>query len=251
MLVFLAVVPPIAHVQYTRCARAQEREEKVTCVPQASIVPLPPKPPPRRTDQLSSPQTTAAKHLALKKTHITSIMDVADQWMLEYLPGFLPDPLPQLLHEHVLHPHAYVQVLKRKAMHLLARLFNAAYPFLSPVADRLARALHDSPDLVVLAALLVALAAALQVLLYVRRVVAWGVRLALRMAFWAGVVALGAVVWRRGLEESVRDVVVAGGKVAGYAAAIGEVWMAEYRRYEAQTQRVAQAGAGAGARRQR
>lgn len=40
--------------------------------------------------------------------------------------------------------------------------------------------------------------------------------------------------WQRGFEESARDVVLVGGKVAGYAAVVKDIWLTEYKKYEGQ-----------------
>lgn len=109
-------------------------------------------------------------------------------------------------------------------------------PLLEPLLDRLARALRDSPDVVVLALFVLALFLALRVLAWARRVVLWLTALLFRVVFWSCVAALGAVVYRRGMEQTARDVVVVGAKIAGYGAAVRDVWWKEYRRYEAQQQ---------------
>lgn len=56
----------------------------------------------------------------------------------------------------------------------------------------------------------------------------------MRVAMWGILVALAAWVWERGVWESVRDVVILGGKVGGYMAVLKEVWLSEYNKYEAQ-----------------
>lgn len=64
--------------------------------------------------------------------------------------------------------------------------------------------------------------------------VAWVTGLMFRLVFWACVAAAAAVVVQRGPEQTVRDAVVVVSKVAGYGAALRDVWVSEYRRYEAQ-----------------
>lgn len=64
----------------------------------------------------------------------------------------------------------------------------------------------------------------------------WFTALLMRIVFWSCVVAGLAVVYQRGMEQTARDVVVIGAKIAGYGAAIRDVWWKEYRRYEAQQQ---------------
>lgn len=82
-------------------------------------------------------------------------------------------------------------------------------------------------------------------------------RLAARFTFYAGIVALGASVYHRGVERSWDDAVSFGGTLLGWAVMVKDLWMSEYQRYEEQAQsggysgRQAQAGAGAGSWRNR
>lgn len=115
-------------------------------------------------------------------------------------------------------------------------------PAVQPLLDRLNTALTNSPDVVVLLFVLVLFFLALQVLAMMRRMVAWVTGLMFRLVFWACVVATVAVLVQRGPDQTVRDAVVVVSKVAGYAAALKDVWVSEYRRYEAQQ------SAGPGAR---
>lgn len=113
--------------------------------------------------------------------------------------------------------------------HVLAVLTHMALPLYVRARDFLLA----SPDIVGVVVALVALFAAVEILLVTRRVLAWFVRLALRLAFWAVVVAVGAAVWQRGIENSVRDLVALGAALTGYSVAIGKIWVNEYNRYDA------------------
>lgn len=91
-----------------------------------------------------------------------------------------------------------------------------------------------------------ALVLAVQVLSWIRRAVAWFARLLFRLAFWT-CVALGvAFVWQRGPEQTARDAVVVVSKVVGFGAAMRDVWVSEYRRYEAQGNHGGGGGGGGG-----
>lgn len=111
---------------------------------------------------------------------------------------------------------------------------NTMAPILDPLLARLDAILTNSPDIVVLFVLVLVLVLVVQVLAWVRRVMLWITGLVFRALFWAAVVAGLAFVWQRGPEQTVRDVVVVVSKVAGYGAALRDVWLSEYRRYEAQ-----------------
>ena len=151
------------------------------------------------------------------------------------------------MNQHLLSPSSPLQTLRRQFADLLSTLYNEVMsPVLRPVLDRAAQALINSPDVVVLAAVVVVLLLALQVLLWVRRVVAWFTALVLRLVFWACVVAVVAAVWQRGPDQAARDLAAFVGVVAGYAGLLyrytRDVWLREYERYEAQQSQGARAG---------
>lgn len=150
------------------------------------------------------------------------------------LSAFLPPELVDSIHTHLLHPHAPLQVLKRNAIIQAQRLFNAAYPVLQPLFERLLNVMAENQGLVGVIASLLVLATVLVVLNWIRRLLLWWTRLTLRIASWAAFVAVAAWVWDRGVFESARDVAVVGGKIVGYLALLKDVWVDEYNRYEAQ-----------------
>jgi len=94
-----------------------------------------------------------------------------------------------------------------------------------PYLDSALRTLHASPAILSLAALLLLLIIAMQILYFVRRVMMFWFRVVMRLVFWGVVGVLVAVVWQRGVERTVGDLVHWGGEV-------GEVWAREYRRWE-------------------
>lgn len=154
-----------------------------------------------------------------------------------------------LLNQHVLNPSSPLQTLRRQFADLLSTLYNEIMaPLLQPVLDRLAQALNNSPDVVILAVAVVVFLLALQVLLWVRRLVAWFTALVLRLVFWSSVVVVIAVIWQRGPDQSAKDLAAIVGVVTGYGSLVyrytRDVWLREYERYEAQQSRGAAAGQG-------
>ncbi len=109
------------------------------------------------------------------------------------------------------------------------------YRFVEPAVDRVTLALYNSPDIVVLVFVVLVIALTIQVLAWVRRIMMWWTRLAFRVVFWTFVIGLIAAVWERGLEASLRDAIVIASKIAGYAAAVKDIWMREYQKYDAQS----------------
>ena len=103
---------------------------------------------------------------------------------------------------------------------------------LAPIVDRVSAALAASPDLVILVFLAVLLLFFVQLLAYIQRVMLFWTRLAFRMVFYTGVVLFGAIVWQRGVLESMNDLVVLSSKVVGFVVGVGDVFVKEYRRYE-------------------
>ncbi|TQV99707.1 hypothetical protein IF1G_01922 [Cordyceps javanica] len=161
--------------------------------------------------------------------------------------SLLPADKAALVHHHVLRADAPLQVYFAAARDSVTRGAGAAYPYVEPLVERLLAWTHAS-ELGALLVPLAILAAAVVVMNWVRRVLLWWTRLALRAVLWATLAALAAWVWQRGLQASARDVAVLGGRVAGYAALVREIWWREYRRYEEQ-QNMGRATAGGGGRR--
>lgn len=147
---------------------------------------------------------------------------------------YIPEHSLEFVHEHVLHPHSHVQTIKREVLTVVRNVTAAMYPVLEPLFDRLAQAIYRSPDIVVLGFFLVVLFVAVQIMSWVRRMLAFWTRVAVRLVFWAAVVATLSFVYQRGVEESVRDAVVFGGKLLGFAASVRNIWLQEYQKYQAQ-----------------
>ncbi|KAK3330418.1 hypothetical protein B0H66DRAFT_611936 [Apodospora peruviana] len=170
-------------------------------------------------------------------------MDLPVQWALGLVHGLLPSTTIEFINQNILAPSSPVQSLRRTAVATASSASRQMWPVVAPLADRLMQALYASPDIVVLIVFLFILLVAVQILNWTRRVMMCLTVLAFRLAFYAGLVALAAAVWQRGLEASVRDAVVVGSKLYGYAMGLKDVFVREYQRYEAQQ---AQAAAGGG-----
>ncbi|CBX92596.1 hypothetical protein IAQ61_006016 [Plenodomus lingam] len=100
----------------------------------------------------------------------------------------------------------------------LARTLQA---HLTPFLTRLI----TQPDVASILLLLVALFISMKVLDMMYRAVLFWINLALRLAFWGGVLALGMWVWTRGPEGFVEDV-----------TGLTEYWLAEYRRFSGEVE---------------
>ncbi|KAH6854505.1 hypothetical protein B0I37DRAFT_32648 [Chaetomium sp. MPI-CAGE-AT-0009] len=156
-------------------------------------------------------------------------MDDSLPWTLSLLTDILPpETLIYLarLQTTLLSPTGPLQTVRDA----LAQLTDMLTPHLAAALDRLVTILSASPNVVAAAVLVVLAIVILQILSLVRRVVLFWTRVAFRLLFWAGVALLFSWAWQRGMERSVRDAAVAGGKVAGWLAGAGEAWWREYEK---------------------
>lgn len=117
--------------------------------------------------------------------------------------------LPRLLPPSVANP---ILTLLTTALGLTRTLQAHLTPFLTRLITQ--------PDIASILLLLVALFISMKVLDMLYRAVLFWINLALRLAFWGGILALGMWVWTRGPEGFVEDV-----------TDLGEYWMGEYQRY--------------------
>jgi len=145
--------------------------------------------------------------------------------------AFLPDNYLHFLARHVLNPRSPLQLLKAQAASVASGAGDMVFPVVKPLLDRVTLALWNSPDVVVLGTLLLALYLAVQLVFMAKRLVVWWTGVAVRILWYAALAALAAAVWQRGLEATLRDLFVLGGKLMGYAVVIKEIWVREYNRY--------------------
>ncbi|KAK8049694.1 hypothetical protein PG994_011424 [Apiospora phragmitis] len=141
----------------------------------------------------------------------------------------------QLLQDNLLHPQTPFQIIGRSVWQRTQQVFQAAVPVVQPLVNRALTALNDSPDIVIVGAVLVFIVAALQFLFWVQRVVLFWTRMTMRLIFYAVLAGALAVVWQRGPEAAIRDIVIFVSKIAGYATLLKNFWLSEYERYDAQT----------------
>ncbi|KAF4965166.1 hypothetical protein FZEAL_10795, partial [Fusarium zealandicum] len=98
------------------------------------------------------------------------------------LSALLPPELADNINKHVLHPRAPVQILARNILYQAQNLVNTAAPLIEPVVDRLMAAVAENQGLVGVVASLLILATILVVLNWIRRLLLWWTRLAMRIA---------------------------------------------------------------------
>ncbi|KAK4035167.1 hypothetical protein C8A01DRAFT_18124 [Parachaetomium inaequale] len=160
-------------------------------------------------------------------------MDVPLHWTLAFLQDILPPSTLTHLQTLLLSPTSPVQT----ALHTLTTLTHQTItPLLATFLNYLTDLLAASPNVVALAVILVLAVLILQILSIIRRIMLFWTRLAFRLLFWAAVGLLVSVVWQRGVERSLTEAVVIGGKVVGWAVGVGEVWWREYERAQQQGQ---------------
>lgn len=163
-----------------------------------------------------------------------------------FLKAFLPPDLVDYIDVNVLHPQGPVQAWKREAVTQAQRGFDTAYPLVQPLLDRLLRAMAENQGLVGIAVVLTVITVVLVVLNWIRRLMLWCTRLTLRVAFWGLLALVVSWAWERGPLQSMQDAVVVGSKIVGYLAALKNVWLSEYDRYEGQQNMAGARGRGSG-----
>lgn len=158
----------------------------------------------------------------------------------QFVLSLLPEPMADYIATHILHPRSPFQIYGKEALTQAQRGYETLYPHLEPYYNQAVDAMSD-PDgpgaYLALVPLVLTAIAAVMVVSYVVRIMTWWTRFVTRMAFYAFLLALLAMVWDRGLFQSLRDVVVIVSKLAGYGAAVKNIWLEEYQRYEAQQAR--------------
>ncbi|KAL6919204.1 hypothetical protein FSST1_003230 [Fusarium sambucinum] len=148
--------------------------------------------------------------------------------------ALLPPELAESVQKHILHPRSPVQVLARNVLVQVQKVIDTAIPIIEPILDRVMILLAENQGLVGVIASLLVLATVVIILNWIRRLLMWWTRLAMRIVTWAFMFALAAWIWERGVFESAKDMTVIGARILGYLAVIKDVWLQEYDRYEAQ-----------------
>lgn len=164
---------------------------------------------------------------------------------LSQMVDLLPPSSIDILQSYILHPDSPFQTIRRSLAASLAGL----YPIIALFAERITTAAFNSPDIVLLGFLLVLLLLAIQILNWTRRVVVSLTRFVFNLVFYAAIVGVLAWMYQRGLEASVRDAFVIGGRVYGYAVGVKDVFSREYERYvEEERMNTMRSGGRAGGR---
>ncbi|OBS26481.1 hypothetical protein FPOA_00424 [Fusarium poae] len=148
--------------------------------------------------------------------------------------ALLPPELAESVQKHILHPRSPVQVLARNVLVQAQKVIDTVTPIIEPILDRVMILLAENQGLVGVIASLLVLATVVIILNWIRRLLMWWTRLAMRIVTWAFMFALAAWIWERGVFESARDMTVIGARIVGYLAVIKDIWLQEYDRYEAQ-----------------
>ncbi|KAI0425122.1 hypothetical protein F5Y09DRAFT_115295 [Xylaria sp. FL1042] len=172
-------------------------------------------------------------------------MEADRVWIITALKGVLPEQTLQLLHDHVLDPSSTFRTTSSYIILNAQRAALFLQPFVAPLAERGIRLVQDSPDMAFLALLVVLFFLALKIFFWIRRIITSLMRLALQAVLWTLVGLALMVVWNRGPEAFIADLVVLARRLVVYAAMIKDIWISEYQKYDAQTR--AGAGAAAGA----
>lgn len=167
-----------------------------------------------------------------------------------FFDGVILPLLPQSLADHIrtyiLHPGSSFQIYSKEALVQAQRGYETLLPRLEPLYHQAVDALSDAAGegpaaaLAFVPLLLTAIAAIMFVNM-VMRLISWWTRLLTRVAFYGVILILLLGVWERGPVQSVKDIVVITSKLAGYGAAVRDIWVREYQHYEEQTRSSARA----------
>lgn len=131
----------------------------------------------------------------------------------------------------------YLQPIRKTFSDLGSR----AYPLVMPYLDAAAVRAQDSPGLISVGVLVLFILIALQILNLVRRIMMWWIRVLWWLSLSAVLVLSASIVYQRGPERTVEDVV-------GAVRHLSDVWWREYRRWEGYQNGKLGAHTGAGGR---
>ncbi|CAH0016193.1 hypothetical protein V2G26_014329 [Clonostachys chloroleuca] len=146
----------------------------------------------------------------------------------------LPSEIMDQIETYLLHPQSPFQTYKQVALTHAQSAYDAVYPHVEPLIERLLELVADNQGYTGLVVAVAVATAVFVVMSWVHRLMMWWTRVMARLALWGVVAALVAFMWSRGPEQTVRDVVVVISKVMGFGAAVKDIWLEEYRQYESQ-----------------
>jgi hypothetical protein len=149
---------------------------------------------------------------------------------------FLPPNILSFLHQHVLHPHAPIQILKRQAVVNSQKAVNILYPVAMPLIDRVMGIVQSSNDYVVLIFVVAVLFILWQIVTSITRLISWWAGIAFRLLLWAAVAGLAAVVYQRGIDATISDLSWFYGVAAAVSLYVRDVVLHFWNTYEMQSQ---------------
>jgi hypothetical protein len=151
-----------------------------------------------------------------------------------YYAGVISDNILDFFQAHLIDLRSLLQILKDQFGNMMHQAITTVWPFIEPMVNRLLQALRNSPDVVVLVFALIILVVILQILSWVRSVMMFLTRLAVRIFFWASLVVLASIIYQRGFETTTRDMVVVVNELARFIGTARDTFLREYQRYESQ-----------------
>lgn len=102
--------------------------------------------------------------------------------------------------------------------------------------NRFAGFLHHSPEMVSAIVVLLVIFVSIQIVRLMHRVVRFWTRLLVRLAFWGVVGLVVSMAWDRGLEQSIRDLVLVGTGLYRWGKRAGQVFWDEYEKAQREVQ---------------
>ncbi|KAK0671409.1 hypothetical protein QBC41DRAFT_315706 [Cercophora samala] len=147
-----------------------------------------------------------------------------------YLMSALPDPVAKELQAVFAPGSQFRRELGSFGDWISDAVNNQFWPSVEPAMNRLAGFFHHSPEMVSALVALATLVAVIQIVRLASRVVRFWTRVAMRLAFWSVVFMLVSIVWNRGLEQTIRDLVLLGTGLYRWGERAGQVFWDEYEK---------------------
>jgi len=156
-------------------------------------------------------------------------------------PGFL-----LFINTHILDPSSPFQAFVRHVTVFVSAAIARVTPLIGPAIDYLTHLIGENPNIVSAVIIIVLAYITLEILAFVRRVMLFWTRLALRLVFWGWIALLISFVWQRGVEKTVTDVSQWAGYTYGMVSKAVEIWVREYQVAREQQERASQGGSSWG-----
>ncbi len=161
------------------------------------------------------------------------------------LPDLLRSVLPEdtlrtvapYVQSYILADSSPVQIVNRRLISILTPLMESLYPIFQPVLATIATILDDPEGFANIAIAIGAVAAIFLIVSSILRTLTWFARATMRLAYYAVLVALAAMVYQRGVLVCARDAIAFVQSAVNYSVLIKDFFLAEYDRYDQQYQR--------------